>query len=400
MKTLVLTLQYPTRSSYYEDWCDAFRHSPHFAATVRNVFDPSARREVRREITRYELIVALHSCTADTLDYVDDLATALQGRRGILVSFVGNEVNLPWMPLGDKIAWLRRAAPDVIATQLLAEAGTWLYADVGTRVVAMPHALNPAAFRPVLPQSKRTIDVGIRAYRYLAHLGDDDRNRLHDYFTANPFVPRLAVDASFDQRLDRAGWADFLNRCKATVSTEAGSFYLERDDRTVLAIRDHAAKAAKGIVLRADSLPARLARGLPYRVKSLLRRVLRGSLLSYEATAAEALDFAEIHGRFFAGRARAPVYSKAISSRHFDAVGCKTLQIMFPGRYNDILVAGEHYVALAPDFSNIAEVLELLRDVRARERIVERAYDHVMARHTYACRLASLARTLETAAAA
>ena len=400
MKTLVLTLEYPTRSSYYEDWRDAFRQSPLFDATVRNIFHLSVRRQARREIAGFELVVVLHSCTADTLDYVEDLTSALQARRGLLVSFVGNEVNLPWVPLGDKIRWLRQVAPDVIATQLLAEAGTWLYAEVGARVVAVPHALNPAAFQPRRPQSERSIDVGARAYRYLAHLGDDDRNRLHDYFAANRFMPKLAIDFNFDHRLERQGWADFLNRCKATISTEAGSFYLERDDKTVMAIRDYVAKAARGIVLRADATLPRLARGLPYAVKSVLRRVLRGPLLSYEAVNAEHLDFAEIYRLFFAGRAKAPVYGKVISSRHFDAIGCKTLQIMFPGRYNDILVAGEHYLALAPDFANIAEVLDVLRSTPARQRIVERAYEHVMAQHTYTHRLASLAQALQRVAAA
>jgi hypothetical protein len=400
MKTLVLTLEYPTRSSYYEDWRDAFQQSPSFDATIRNIFHSSVRRQVRREIGGYELIVALHSCTADTLDYVEDLAPALQARRGLLLSFVGNEVNLPWIPLGDKIRWLKRVAPDVIATQLLAEAGAWLYAEVGARVLAVPHALNPAAFQPRRPQRERAIDVGVRSYRYLAHLGDDDRNRLHDYFAANRFIPKLALDFSFERRLERQDWADFLNRCKATISTEAGSFYLERDDRTALAIREHVAKTARGIVLRADSTLPRLARGLPYAVKSMLRRVLRGPLLNYEAVTAEHLDFAEIYRLFFAGREKAPVYGKVISSRHFDAVGCKTLQIMFPGRYNDILVAGEHYLALAPDFANIAEVLDVLRSTPARERIVERAYAHVMAQHTYAHRLASLAQALERVAAA
>jgi len=400
MKTLVLTLEYPTRSSYYEDWRDAFAQSPFFAATVRNIFHVSVRRQVRREIGAFELVVLLHSCTADTLDYIEDLTSALQGRRGMLVSFVGNEINLPWMPLGDKIAWLKRVAPDIVATQLLRETGAWLYAEVATQVVSVPHALNPRGFRPEMPPAGRPIDVGVRSYRYLAHMGDDDRNRIHGYFAANRFAPPLALDFDFDHRLERDDWAGFLNRCKATISTEAGSWYLERDDRTVLAIRDDVAKASTGFVVRADSSLSRLGRGLPYGVKAILRRLLRGRLLSYEAATAEHLDFADIHRRFFAGRAKAPVYGKAISSRHFDAIGCKTLQIMFPGRFNDILAAGVHYATLEPDFSNIAEVLDTLRSAAARQRIVDAAYEHVMAGHTYAHRLKALSRELERAAAA
>jgi hypothetical protein len=389
VKTLVLTLDYPSRASYYDDWRDAFLGSRLFHATARNIFHRAERRRLGDEIAAYDVIVLLHSCTADTLRDVAEVTPFLQRRHGRLVCFVGNELNLPWSPLGAKLAWLVTAAPDVIATQLPLEAGEWLYGATGARVAALPHALNPSVFHPILAQAERPIDIGARSYRYLAYIGDDDRNRLHDFFATHRFDPQLTLDLSTEQRYDRAGWATFLSRCKATISTEAGSWYLERDDRTVLAIRDEAA-AGGGLMFRADSPLQHLARRLPYGVKAVLRRYLRGGILSHEALGAERLDFAEIHRRFFADRPRAPVYSKCISSRHFDAVGCKTLQIMFPGRFNDILRAGEHYVALAPDFANLDEVLALLRDVRACQTIVDRAYDHVMSAHTYTHRLAEL----------
>ncbi len=396
MKTLVLTLEYPSRASYYDDWKDAFAQSRVFTVTVRNIFHREARRRLKHEIAQWEAVVVLHSCTADTLDYAQSIATALQARRGKLVCFVGNELNLPWAPLGEKLAWLDRVQPDVIATQLLAEAGDWLYRGIGAPVLSLPHALNPAVFRSTRDQAERVIDIGARSYRYLAYLGDDDRNRLYDYFAVNRFTPPLRLDFSTEHRFDRAGWADFLNRCRATIATEAGSWYLERDDATVTAIRAYAAATAEGMVLRADSRAARLARRLPYGVKTWLRRRLRGGLVAHEAVASEMLDFAEIHRRFFTDRAKAPVYGKCISSRHFDAIGCRTPQIMFPGRFNDILKAGEHYAALAPDFSNIGEVMEILHSTALRRQIVERAEAQVMAAHTYEHRLSTLAAALQS----
>jgi hypothetical protein len=398
MRTLVLTLEYPTRSSYYEDWRDAFQRSTIFAATVRNILHRAVRRQIAREIGSYELIVVLHSCTADTLGYITALTPVLQSRRGRLVAFVGNEVNLPWAPLSEKIAWLQRVEPDLIATQLLAEAGEWLYAETRRRVVALPHALNASVFRPVIPQQERTVDIGARSWRYLAYLGDDDRNRIYDYFATRRFEPPLTLDFSTMQRFDRAGWADFLNRCKATVATEAGSWYLERDDATVMAIRDTAELSQKKVVLRAGSPLSRLARRLPYPVKAVAAQLLRGGLVGYEAFEAERMDFAEIHRRFFAGHQKAPVYGKCVSSRHFDAIGCKTLQIMFRGRYNDVLRADEHYLALNEDFTNVDEVLDQLRSVSARERITDRAYEHVIASHTYMHRLQRLEEALGQAA--
>jgi hypothetical protein len=396
LKTLLLTLEYPSRASYYDDWRDGFIAAPQFDVTVRNIFDRAARAEIERTIGDYELTVVLHACTADSLLYAEPLAAALQNRKGRLVAFIGNELNLPFAPLGAKIAWLKRVRPDIIATQLLQEAGAWLYAEVGTRVISLPHALNPEAFQARISQKERPIDVGARSFRYLAYLGDDERNRIYDYFAANRFSPQLALDFSTEQRFDREGWAAFLDRCKATVATEAGSWFLERDDATVLAIRDHLARnGGRGFVIRADSPLQDLARRLPYQIKALARRLLRSGPIRHEALTAEAADFAEIHARFFAARARAPVYAKCISSRHFDAIGTRTVQIMFPGRYNDILEADRHYLALQPDFSNIDAVMARFRDPAERARIAESAHAHVMAGHTHAHRMAQLAEALD-----
>jgi hypothetical protein len=82
-----------------------------------------------------------------------------------LAQIVRNELNFPWVPLGAKIAWLKCVRPDIIVTQLLVE-GEWLYAEIGAKVISLPHALNPLVFRSVAPQSERSIDVGARSFRY------------------------------------------------------------------------------------------------------------------------------------------------------------------------------------------------------------------------------------------
>jgi hypothetical protein len=81
-----------------------------------------------------------------------------------------------------------------------------------------------------------------------------------------------------------------------------------------------------------------------------------------------------------------PVSGKAVSSRHFEALGTKTVQIMFPGRFNDILRAGEHYLLLEPDFGNLHEVCEALRNPVALSRITDAAHEFALAGHTYAHR--------------
>ena len=71
--TVVLTLQYATRSSYYLDWVEAFERSPLFAVTTFNLFQRDQRCAAARAVEDSELVVALHSCSADTLEYIQPL---------------------------------------------------------------------------------------------------------------------------------------------------------------------------------------------------------------------------------------------------------------------------------------------------------------------------------------
>jgi len=394
LHTALLSLDYASRASYYDDWRDAFIDHEAFDLRCFNIFAARDRSAFRKKLKDFDLIVVLHSCTADSLTFAGEVSAALGERRGVLVAFVGNEYNLPWVGMADKIGWLKKIHPDIIATQLLPEAGEWLYADIATRVLSLPHALNPAAFRPGPDPGARPLDIGVRCYRYPAFLGDDARNRAIDFFRRPEVSARLAVDIDTEERFPRPAWAEFLARCKATVSSEAGSWYLERDDATVLKVREFAVAGRRGIVLRSDGLPARLARHLPYPVRDRLKKALASGPVRHEALALDHLDFAEIHRRFFAGQPRAPVYSKCISSRHFDAVGTKTLQIMPEGRFNDILERDVHYVAVDPEGANFDSIARLLADPGAISEIVDRAYDSVLAAHTYRHRLAALLQAI------
>jgi hypothetical protein len=321
------------------------------------------------------------------------LKSALTSRRGRFLMLVGNEYNLPWARLGEKRNFLREVGADYIGTQLRLEAGEWLYADTGGKVLALPHALNGRVFRLEQPHPLRLIDIGGRSARYPLYIGDDERNKIHDLFIELGPAAGLRVDIDTDARLDRAGWAAFLNRCRGTIGTEAGSWFLERDDRTVLEIREFLRCRNSTWTIRADGFLHAVSRRLPYDLKTRLRGLLKFSPVRHEA-----FDYSEeIEARFFAGRARCPVYSKCISSRHFDAAGTGTCQILVRGRYNDILVADQHYIAVAADLSDAAEATIRFQDPIERQRIADTAYALVHDRHTYSHRIASLHGQLCTA---
>jgi len=200
----------------------------------------------------------------------------------------------------------------------------------------------------------------------------------------------LRVDIANDARLPRSEWAAFLKDCRGTIGTEAGTWYLERDDRTALAIRDFLRARAEAPTIRADGRLHAAARHLPYGVKAGLKRLLALSPVAHEALDAGEEEREEINTRFFAGRPRCPAYSKCISSRHFEAAATGTCQILVRGRYNDILEADRHYIAVAPDLADAPAAIERFCDPAERQRVAAASRELVLGAHTYRHRLAAL----------
>ncbi|MBE7555384.1 MAG: hypothetical protein HS126_30405 [Anaerolineales bacterium] len=75
----------------------------------------------------------------------------------------------------------------------------------------------------------------------------------------------------------------------------------------------------------------------------------------------------------------------AISPRHFEAIITKTCQILVEGDYSGVLEPNKHYIPLKPDFSNLDEALDKLRDDCFVNEMVERAYHdiYLTGKYTY-----------------
>jgi hypothetical protein len=390
IRILVLFARYTDKLAYFDDWLDALCQYPGFDAVAVDIVPSSAKTHIRRALDAVDAVVMLHSTNGDGTVYAERHVPVLAQRRVPLVTFVGNEVNLPGSTISGKRRLFQAIRPEWIATQLLEEAGRYLFGDLASRgVVSIPHALNASVYRPRRRLDDRPIDIGSRVAKYLPHLGDDDRNRIADAFVRIGRERGLQTDISLE-RFNREGWANFLNLCKGTVSTEAGSWFIDKDDATVEAIRDYVRSETSGILVGHDSNLLMMAQKLPHWLRPAVKKAVHALGFRHETVVNEARPLDDIHARFFAGKPRAPVYGKAASSRHFEAVGTKTCQIMFRGRFNDILAADRHYLALGHDFANLDDVLAKFSDLRERQTIVEQAHAHVMEAHTYAHRMHTL----------
>jgi hypothetical protein len=327
--------------SYVRDWQDALIAAPELDVETCNILNLAEYARARRKIKEYPLIVVLHSAAGDDLALLRRTESWFKDRRGMLLAFIGNEYDL--MP--DKIGFLRAVEAEYVASQLPIEAARWLYAPTRrTRVLAAPHALNPQVYYPNRAIA-RTVDIGFVGNYYPYFIGDNERTRMIHYFRENGNSLGLKCDVR-TQRLTRTGWARFLSAARGIIGAESGTYYLEQTDQT--------------------------------------RNAVQAYLEANPKT-----SFAEVFARFFRDYPN-PVSGKAISSRHFEPIGTHTCQILLEGRYNDILVADQHYIALRKDFSNITDVVERFKDERYRTEMVQRTHEYVLAEHTYAHRVRGL----------
>lgn len=327
--------------SYLVDWRDAFCEAPSLDVTVCNINNLLEFRTGLRKLREYPLAIILHSAAWDHMSVLRRASASFQARRGTLVVCFGNEYH----NMQDKISFARSVAADYIASQLPLAAAQWLYEECAqSKILPAPAALNPRAYQP--QPGPRLIDIGFRGDRYHhLTLGDVERNDILSRFERHAAVNDLLVDIQY-QRYPREQWSCFLNRCKGTVGAESGTYYLERDDRTPRAVSEYLADHP-------------------------------------------AAGFQEVYERFFRGY-RDPISGKAISSRHFEPLGTKTCQVLLEGYYNGILKADEHYISVKKDFSNFDEAVRRFKDQGFRDALVNRAYEYVMAEHTYHHRVDTL----------
>lgn len=332
------------RLSYMRDWRDAFCRSPALDVTICDMNNLVHLARCLVAVRSYDLIVVSHPAAGDDMSLIQRIAPALARRTCPMIVFLGNEYDL----LDQKLAFCRDVKAELLCSQLPIAAAKYLYGDLpDTAIMAAPHALNPIVYHPA-PHEGRTIDVGFVGDIYWPFVGDRERTDLITFFEhGEERGLRCDIRAGRSSRMPRDEWATFLNRCKTLIGAESGTYYLNE----------------KG---------ALLDRARTYNLNE-----------NQDAT------FDEVFEKFFAGVPRG-VSGKSISSRHFEAIGTKTCQVLIEGDYNGILVAGEHYIPVRADLSNIDDAIAALRDEPLRRAIVDRAYDLAMAGHTYDHRVADV----------
>jgi hypothetical protein len=375
--------------SYLDEWQEAWQKAfPKFKQY--NILKESEQAEFKRTLPHFDLIVILHSITADSNKWLMDLEVILNSRACPVILFVGNEYSNPWLSMETRLRNIRKINPEIIATQLTQKSGDVLYSDCGGKVVEIPHALPKR--QPIhLTQKARAIDLGFRGFEYPWFLLDTDRNQVvrevSDYFVTSG----RRVDFSNSQRLHKNAWYSFLRECKTTVASEGGSNFVFKTDDVWLDALSFL-KTIEGKKFVGNDFPgAKLIRSMPSGMKDILRSI--GKFIGKEQGATSVLSQEILDGVLSRVNPNDYQYvsGKALTSRHLDAVFCGTWQILSPGYYNGVLIPGLHYSVWDPD--NPETVLEEVSTAIATNR-PESVYEELFEKNSYISRINKLLDTL------
>jgi len=192
----------------------------------------------------------------------------------------------------------------------------------------------------------RPIDIGYRARKLPYWLGQFSQEKFWIGQGVLPLAEKYGFrcDISWreEDRLYGKKWYKFISSCKATLGTESGASITDFD----------------------GSVERRVQKYLELHPYADFFEVQKEILQPYENNVA----------------------IKVISPRMFEAIAMHTALILFPGEYSAILKPWVHYIPLEKDFSNIAEVVEKLRDIEFLQTLTERAYQDIIASNRYSYR--------------
>ncbi|MCH9756572.1 MAG: hypothetical protein K0U37_05210 [Gammaproteobacteria bacterium] len=199
----------------------------------------------------------------------------------------------------------------------------------------VPQRLTEYTKQP--PMGARPVHVGYRGRRlpyWYGALGFEKSNIVEKWHEHVP-VKIVNTDISFKEtdRIYGHQWSDFLSSCKATLGVESG-----------VSVMDFTGELEK--------------------------KVDTHELMHPE-------DSFEIVQKKYFLKEEGLHQLNQISPRCFEAIALKTVLVLYEGDYSGILIPGRHYIALKKDFSNISEVLSLLKDDNFLQNMADIAYKEI-----------------------
>ena len=343
------------------DHIDAFRrYSRHQVRT----FNPRAmKKSVALDLDEFDVVVIHYSIVlTDTIYMSPHFMERLRRYKGLKVEFIQDDYR--WVD--NATAAAREAGIQVLFTVAPEPAASQLYDErlPGVRRVQTLTGYVPDGLkgRPIKALPERTVDVGYRARDLPFWYGRLSREKAWIGQRFVELAPKydLRCDIAWREpdRIYGVRWVEFLSNCRATLGCESGASIADFDGGAEQGVRAY---------LRAHP-------GATY------EEVHRAVLEPYEGN----------------------VVVHVVTPRVFEAASLGTAMVMFPGDYSGTVIAGEHYIPLEKDFSNMDDVVAQIVDDDVVGRIAKAAYEDLIAsgRWSYQAFVAEFDRVIDEEARA
>ncbi len=313
------------------------------------IFNPlGVTRSRYLDLDEFDVVVLHYSLIIISDHYLSpDLRDKIRRFRGLKVQFIQDEYR--WV---DEItATVRYLGIHVLFTLVPPSEIRKIYSEdrlpgvviLPTRAGYVPEHL---ARLQVPPLTARPIDIGYRGRTLPYWLGELAQEKVWIgqgvLARADRYGLRCDIKWAEEDRIYGQRWNHFLMSCKATLGTESGASITDFD----------------------GSIERRTKAYLAENPKADFFQVHRAILAPYE------------------GNARVT----AVSPRIFEAAALKTAMVLFPGEYSGMVQPWVHYIPLAKDFSNMAEVVARIRDLSFLRDMTEQTYKDLVASERYSQR--------------
>ncbi|WOH68182.1 hypothetical protein [Bradyrhizobium sp. BWA-3-5] len=334
---LLLLCDFPKRTaSTITDHILALREFSQHSITV---FNSKGEGVSRLELGRFDGIIIHYSLVVCMDSYVGPKArAAIRAFPGLKIAFVQDDYR--W--IDQTVDALRDLGIHVLFGLVPSDIIDQVYSPeklpgvIRETVLAgyVPYELTKLKVRPF---KERVLDVGYRARKLPAWLGSFAQEKwlIAERFqeSAGRYGLRCDLSTREEDRIYGGDWVKFLSDCKAVLGTESGSSVCDFTGEIQRKVESHLAAHPN---------------------------------VSFETL--RELYFNDEDGR---------IVLSVISPRCFEAAALRTLMILYEGSYSGRLQAWRHYVPLKKDHSNMAEVVEVLRDEARAQAIIDTAFREV-----------------------
>ncbi len=303
------------------------------------VLDSFIAGEISINLDLFDVVVFHYSMVISMPSYLSKgMAKRLAEFKGVKILFIQDEYR--WVDRTSTA--IRKLGISVIFTVANKQAIRPIYRDPYFDTVRFEQTLTgfvpeQLLSRKVPAYEDRELDIAYRARKLPGWCGSFAQQKwligARVEKQSKKYGLKTDIAMSEKSRIYGEAWIDFISNAKATLGTASGASFVDYTGEVMSAIDKFEAKNPD-------------------------------------------ISFEEVKERFLNGQ-DGDVVIDVISPRVFEAAALRTLMILYPGEYSNVIQPGHHFVELKPDHSNMDEVVSVLRDpVRAGE-IIQRSYEEI-----------------------